>query len=483
MKKSLALIITILVIIISIFLGFNYNKRYSPNIYYKIYIDDKYLGTIDSINDLYDYIDNEQSKVKEEYNVNKVSVPENFHYQKVVTYDNELMKVEDMYKLIDENASYTIPIYEYKIKYDDKEVIVNVTSQDVFKKSIEKVISTFIGEKEYEEYKNDKQKEIDSTGIRFNNIYVEGTITYKKANISLSKKIYTDAEELASYFLYSEKKDQKTYTVKSGDTISSISYANEISEEEFLMSNPKFSNSQNLLYSGQEVLIAKLDPQIKIVIQEYVVADMTKKYITEERHDENKFKGDNEVIQKGENGLERVAQNLTIVNGVIVDAINVSKVELKPAVNEIVIKGDKIIPNVGSLYSWLWPTDSGYRITGNYGWRTDPVYGGRAFHGGADIGGLGYGANIYATNNGTIQKIDYSAAGLGNYVIINHNNGYWSVYGHMQRVASNIKEGQTVARGQIIGYLGSTGKSTGPHLHLEIYKGCYLCRINPLEVY
>ena len=482
MRKAFAITIVVLVAIVTVLLGFNYKKKYSPNTYYKIYLSDKYLGMIKSMNDLYEYIDLKQASVKEKYKVNKVSVPEEFRFQKVVTYNNDLTDIEEIYNKLNEESSFTISAYEYTIDDDGNLTTINVISQEVFKDGVEKVISTFVGEQEYNDYKNDTQKQIDSTGIRFNDIYVEGTITYKNKDISLSKKIYTDKDDLASYLLYSENKDEKTYIVKSGDTISSISYENEISEEEFLMSNPKFSNSQNLVYAGQEVSIVKLNPQIKIVVQEYSVSDMIKKYVTEERHDETRFKGDNEVIQKGEDGLERVAQNITIVNGIIVNAINVSKVELKPSVSEIVIKGDKIIPNVGSLYSWLLPVDSGYRISGLYGWRIDPVVGGRAHHNGIDIAGLPVGSNIYAVNNGTIEKVVKGNTGLGNYVVINHNNGYWSVYGHMIRHAEGLQVGQTVARGQIIGYIGSTGKSTGPHLHLEIDKGCYLCRIDPLTI-
>ena len=482
MKKGVAAFIIVLVAIISIVLGFNVSKNFSPNTYYKIYLSDKYLGTIESINDLYTYIDANNSEIKEQYGVKNVSVPEEFKYQKVVTYNNNLTSIDEMYNLLKSQSSFTIPVYEYKITDDGKVLIINVLEENIFKDGVEKTMATFVGEKEYENYKNDTQEEVETTGVKFNNIYLEGTITYKEKNVSVSKKIFTSADELASYLLYSEKKDEKTYTVKSGDTISTISYANEISEEEFLMSNPKFSNTNNLLYPGQVVSIVKLNPQVKIVVEEYSVTDMPKKYIVEERHDETKFKGDNTVIQKGENGLERVAQNITIVNGVIVDAINVSKYELKPSINEIVIKGDKIIPNVGSLYSWLWPTDSGYRISSRFGYRTDPVYGGRKHHDGIDIAGLGYGAKIYATNNGTIARMEYNPGGYGNYIIINHNNGYYSLYGHMQKFAAGIQVGQTVARGQIIGYIGSTGKSTGAHLHFEVHKGCLFCRIDPFSV-
>ncbi len=482
MKKGIAIFIVVLVAIISILFGFNYTRKYSPNTYYKIYLADEYLGMIENLDELYRYIDSNNEEIKEKYNVKNVYAPEDFRFQKVVTYDNNLTSIKDIYDMLNEKSSFTISAYEYKIDDDGSILIVNVIDEDVFKKGVEKTISTFTGEKELKAYQDDTQEEIKTTGIKFNNIYIEGTITYKNKQVSVARKIYTTPEDLASFLLYSETKDESTYVVKSGDTITSISYDNEISEEELLMSNPTFSNQSNLLYPGQILSIVKLNPQVKVVIEEYAVADMAKKYAVEERHDETKYKGDNTVIQKGEDGLERVAQNITIVNGVIVDSVPVSKVELKPSINEIVVKGDKIIPNVGSLYSWLWPTDSGYRISSRFGWRTDPVEGGRKHHNGIDISGLGYGRNIYASNNGTVERIISDSWGLGNHVVINHNNGYWTVYGHMQRFAENLKVGQTVARGQIIGYIGSTGKSTGAHLHFEVHKGCYLCRINPFEV-
>ena len=101
-------------------------------------------------------------------------------------------------------------------------------------------------------------------------------------------------------------------------------------------------------------------------------------------------------------------------------------------------------------------------------------------HGGLDISGTGYGSNIYATNNGRVIEAGYHYS-YGNHVIINHNNGYYTLYGHMSRIA--VKVGDVVSRGQVIGYVGMTGAATGPHVHYEIWKGCEYCRINPMSVY
>jgi len=482
MKKTLSIILILLITILSFSLGFVKSSAIEPNTYYKIYLKDEYIGLIKSDDELNDYINKMGQEIKNKYNITQVLAPSDINIKKVLTYDQETMTVEEIYSILNEKSKFTIMGYEYKIVDNEDIKTVYVLNQKIFTDSIEEAMKTIVGEEEYNLYKSNEQAEILTTGTKTEDIYIEGDISFKYLPINVDKKIYNDVNELSNYFLYGEEKKQSTYTVKEGDTIQSISLENKITEEEFLLSNPKFSNSNNLLYPGQLVSIVELNPQIKIVSEQYIVNDLVKSYTVLETYDSNKLKGDNEVIQEGEDGLERVTQNVKTINGVVVDARNVSKVELRPAVNEIVVKGDKIIPNVGSLYSWLWPTDSGYRITSRYGWRTDPVFGGRSFHYGLDISGLGYGANIYASNNGTVHNIDYSPTGFGNYVVINHNNGYYTLYAHMQKVAPKLKKGDTVSRGQIIGFIGSTGKSTGPHVHFEVHKGVYGNRINPYTV-
>lgn len=482
MKKTLSIIFILLITILSFSVGFVKSSAIEPNIYYKIYLKDEYIGLIKSEDELNNYINKMGQEIKNKYNITQVLAPSDINIKKVLTYDQETMTVEEIYGILNEKSKFTIMGYEYKIVDNEDVKTVYVLNQKIFTDSIEEAMKTIVGEEEYNLYKSNEPSEIITTGTKTEDIYIEGDISFKYLPINVDKKIYNDVNELSNYFLYGEEKKQSTYTVKEGDTIQSISLENKITEEEFLLSNPKFSNSNNLLYPGQLVSIIELNPQIKIVSEQYIVNDLVKSYTVLETYDSNKLKGDNEVIQEGEDGLERVTQNVKTINGVVVDARNVSKVELRPAVNEIVIKGDKIIPNVGSLYSWLWPTDSGYRITSRYGWRTDPVFGGRSFHYGIDISGLGYGANIYASNNGTVHNIDYSPTGFGNYVVINHNNGYYTLYAHMQKVAPKLKKGDTVSRGQIIGFIGSTGKSTGPHVHFEVHKGVYGNRINPYTV-
>ena len=155
---------------------------------------------------------------------------------------------------------------------------------------------------------------------------------------------------------------------------------------------------------------------------------------------------------------------------------------MKTAVDKIVVKCDKIKPNVGDLYNWAWPSGSEGGSVSGYEWRIHPITGERHFHNGLDIAGMGYNAPIYSANNGTVIMLK-TTWDFGNYIVIDHNNGYYTLYAHMNKFYPGLEIGDTVLRGQQIGYVGSTGQSTGPHIHFEVWKECYFCRINPWSLY
>ena len=107
------------------------------------------------------------------------------------------------------------------------------------------------------------------------------------------------------------------------------------------------------------------------------------------------------------------------------------------------------------------------RIASGFGYRIDPVYKTVKMHAGLDFAAP-QGTPIYATANGTVTIAGNKGNGYGNHVIINHGYGYETLYGHMVKVKST--PGQRVTRGEVIGWVGSTGKSTGPHCHYEVHK-------------
>jgi murein DD-endopeptidase MepM/ murein hydrolase activator NlpD len=113
-----------------------------------------------------------------------------------------------------------------------------------------------------------------------------------------------------------------------------------------------------------------------------------------------------------------------------------------------------------------------------FGWRTHPIYKTDEFHPGMDFAAP-EGTEIYSTGDGVVEVADANAQGYGNRVVIDHENGYKTLYGHMTRFA--VKPGAKVKRGQVIGYVGSTGLSTAPHVHYEVIKNGE--KMNPVNYY
>ncbi|MFM2196508.1 MAG: hypothetical protein RL092_2108 [Bacteroidota bacterium] len=118
------------------------------------------------------------------------------------------------------------------------------------------------------------------------------------------------------------------------------------------------------------------------------------------------------------------------------------------------------------------------RMASGFGYRTDPIYKTTKFHAGMDFA-ASVGTEIYATGDGVVVRADADASGYGNHVRINHGYGYLTLYGHMSKIS--VRPGQKVKRGDVIGLVGNTGKSVGPHLHYEVHKNNEA--INPVNFY
>lgn len=413
----------------------------------------------------------------------KIYTPNGIVIKKIKTYKNDTINIGDMYLKIISKKACTIAGYKFTIRNNDEEKYIYVNDKKIFQEAVDTIASIFVGESEYKKYKDNTQSPINNTGSIIEKVYLEEDISYKVVNIDTKEKIYTNTNDLAKYLLYGDNYEENKVTVNEGDSISTIAFANEISIDEFLISNPEYTNKDNLLYPGKEVIIAKTDPQLNLVAETYSVEDKESNYVTVEQYDSNMTQGNSFVAQEGETGIERISQNVKWVNGQITYIEPVGKETIKAPVNKVVTVGTKVIPHVGSTTSWGWPTNSGYTISSPYSYRVSPINGSRELHSGIDISGTGYNSPVYASNNGTIREIQYHWS-YGNYIEIDHGNGYYTVYAHMSKFVSGLSVGSIVERGQQIGYVGMTGSATGPHLHYEI-RTCpgYGCYTNPLDYY
>ena len=147
---------------------------------------------------------------------------------------------------------------------------------------------------------------------------------------------------------------------------------------------------------------------------------------------------------------------------------------------EAQIAASKVQINYGSGY--MWPLDGNYVITSLFGPRNHPITGKYSNHGGTDVR-ANYGTKIKAARGGVVMTSEYHWS-YGNYVVVVHDNGTSTLYAHMSKRA--VKAGQTVTQGQVLGYVGSTGSSTGNHLHYEIRttnSSGKLVRVDALKYY
>ena len=295
-----------------------------------------------------------------------------------------------------------------------------------------------------------------------------------------------DNETLSKYLLFGTTKEQNKYIVQAGDTIVDVAFNNKISTEEFLIANPNLPNENSLLYAGQEVTLGILKPQFNVVEQDHVVFTEEKNYTTETRYDNSKYVGYSEVVQQGEKGENRVTQKILKINGETVNVVPVETEVIKEAVNEIIVRGGKqssysgggygtVVPTKGQ---WGWPATCA-SVSSPFGWRWGTL------HDAIDIAGCGYGSNIFAAESGTVVQSGYKYDN-GQFITIDHGNGYYTMYAHLCTGCRYVNVGDTVVKGQVIGGMGRTGAATGVHLHFAIWRG-YPYRggtpLNPLNFY
>jgi len=248
----------------------------------------------------------------------------------------------------------------------------------------------------------------------------------------------------------------QVYTVKEGDSLWSIARAHDMYVTDIVASNAIQEDS--ILALGQSIILSKPTPLVTVVAQVEGNETVPIPYqtITENDNSVNGIK----VKTEGKNGEKFIAYTATLRNGVVESKNIIEEKVIKTAVDKVVVKGRSV--QVASR-------SGGGTSTGKLHW---PVSGsisqsfGRG-HTGMDIAGAS-GSAIGAADGGTVTFAGWQG-GYGNFIIINHGNGIVTRYAHCSKLL--VQKGQKVSQGQTIGLRGSTGRSTGPHLHFEVMVG------------
>ena len=286
-------------------------------------------------------------------------------------------------------------------------------------------------------------------------------------------------QDAAVELLSGEKQSEVYYTIKEGDTPSGVASDNDIKYADLKALNPDIENPSKFR-PGDQVLLTKSEPFLPVQVKRTVTYTESVAYSTNTTESAKYAKGTTKVVKEGENGENSITANVTYVNNIEVSReIITTKVVKEPVTKEVVKGTAEPVSNMSSYkgsssglsgssgsgkvdYGFIWPF-SGY-ISAPYGYSA--VYG-SSMHTGLDIARYGGALNkpIVACAPGKVIWSGWNGA-YGKLIKIDHGNGVQTWYAHCN--ALQVSVGEYVSQGQQIGLVGSTGNSTGPHLHLEV---------------
>ncbi|QBS37073.1 LysM peptidoglycan-binding domain-containing protein [Thermaerobacter sp. FW80] len=249
------------------------------------------------------------------------------------------------------------------------------------------------------------------------------------------------------------KQAQRVHVVRAGESPWTIASAHGMTVAELLGANPGVDPQR--LQPGQELRLNVPEPWISFESEEVLTVTERIPFATRREYDANLDAGKQRVKQEGEYGEKQITYALRRRDSRIVEQRKVEEQVTRQPVDRILVIGTKPVAGV-STGRLIWPLRG--RITSGYG----PRWG--AMHTGIDIDGA-TGQAVRAADGGTVVSAGWDG-GYGYAVQIRHDSGLYTFYAHMSRIAVDV--GDAVAQGQVIGYVGSTGQSTGSHLHFEV---------------
>ena len=336
--------------------------------------------------------------------------------------------------------------------------IIYVKNYEDFSEALQTFFRNFVADETMQKLRNGEViASPEELGSVETNASMHETITTEQAIVS-PDLIFTNSDDIYQFLCYGHNQTREYYTVKEGDTLQGVGYNfGDMSPRQIVMLNPgKLSSENQIVTPGMELNVTYYTSPITIEVtkenlsQQFVLPE-TPEYI----EDESLEVGTYEVQIQEEAGIKNVLYEEKWINGVLQSGTLISENVIKQPKRGVILVGTKVVNMIGTG-NYIWPVDNPY-ITCHYG-----CYFG---HTGTDfMNRYEVYAPIYAVDSGIVDQVGYRYD-MGNYCIINHQNGVRTFYMHLN-TAPYVDVGQNVSRGQTIGQMGSTGSSTAVHLHL-----------------
>ena len=438
--------------------------REDPQIIHRIYANGEYVGTVSDAARLDAHLKTVYAeKYAEKYPNSAVHLGRNVYMTDEESYFNFTNVDDEILNYLDKNSLYTLE--STAITFSDSDgayAEIYVSDDKMYDAAMNQYISFFIDPSSIAALQNGSTvSDLTSYGTKDVSLTIVQNITKSKKNAS-PEEIKTSEEEILQYLEYGNHKDREYYTVQEYDTVAGVGAKNYgLSATQLININrDQLTSKDQILSAGMKLCITYFESPIDIIVNRQKLQQEDIYFSTVTKEDSTLLKDTTQIVQTGMNGSRNALYVEKWINGVLTGGTLKSSVDVKQPVNEIVAVGIKQPSNVGTG-SYRFPTNN-TKLT--CGWGCYYGHDGNDFADAYDPWG-----DVYAADNGTVLEVSYDSIS-GIYVKIDHNNGYISYYGHM-RVPSELKVGETVQKGQVIGHIGMTGLATGPHVHFYIKHG------------
>jgi len=444
----------------------SYANETLTTVYY-VYVDDQYAGTVSDKEAIEKLAEEKLEASKASYGDLSLSLGTKISYVPEHVFQSDL-KVNNAQVEKKVSEELNVQAEATALVIDGKQVAF-VESEDQANQVIKQLKTKYVSEETLNSVEDIKAANpedlppLKENETRILDVHLSEEIAF--ANEKADPKNILTVEE-AVKLLEKGSLEEAKYKVKEGDVLGKIASAHNLKTKELLAINPGLTDD-SLLQIGQELSVTVLKPYVQVIIEKEQFKKETIPFEKEVEETDSMFKGDTKVKQEGKDGERAATYHISEQNGVEVKKDVIKEEILKEPVKNIVLKGTKVIPSRGDG-SFIWPTAGGY-ISSKQGQRWGRL------HKGIDIARPSN-RTIKAADNGKVVFAGYQRS-FGNKIEIDHQNGYKTIYAHLSSI--DVKVGQTVSKGSKIGIMGSTGDSTGVHLHFEIYKNGNLQ--NPLN--
>lgn len=459
-------IIAVLMASFAINVGFTKenNHKEALNKIYHVYVDNKYMGAVSDDKAVREIIASKEQQASNQYKDLRIDANSAVKIIPEQVFSNETKDAETLANL-EQTLVAQAPAFTLLV---DNKPIAYLKDAAAYEETIRMLKLQYVSPQQLDDLLANQQSLNELPALQSGESRLLN-ITFKQDISGVSEKVepknIVSPEEAVKY-LMTGSLEQELYKIQSGDVLGAVAKKHNLTTAELIALNPGLT-VDTVLQIGQALNVTVAKPFVTIEVkQEKKITDtIAFKKIIEE--DPTMYKGETVIKQQGVNGKKETSYLITAENGARTSKVALEETVLQQPVDQIEVVGTKVVSSRGTG-DFAWPTVGGY-ISSGMGQRWG------ANHRGIDIARPSN-YNILAADNGVVVAAGFSGS-YGNRIVINHNNSYTTLYGHLSSIKVSV--GQVVEKGSVIGIMGSTGNSTGTHLHFEVEKNGEL--VNPLS--